>query len=304
MDINELKLRKKALKLTTAQLALLCELPVGTVSKIMTGETKNPSYLTIEKIDKVLSHEEMLSRISAYVDAILKYIQKHPDENVDQIQFEKNYRKEHGLDNAPLPYAKPKAGESEGTRGFDGSLALDHRGNVTVQMLDEIGEDRRIELIDGHIIINEYPKMRHQTLIQNLGELIRDYIRAHDGGCKMFNVGVNVYIDEDDYTLVGPDIVVLCDDSRMNEMGIVGPPDWVIEVTSPSTRSRDYGKKMYKYMGAGVREYWIIDLEKEKVTTYIEGEPMMAYVYSFQDEIPVYIYDGKLKITVGNADNI
>ena len=72
-------------------------------------------------------------------------------------------------------------------------------------------------------------------------------------------------------------------------------------------RAIDSGRKitlMYKYMGAGVREYWIIDLEKEKVTTYIEGEPMMAYVYSFQDEIPVYIYDGKLKITVGSADNI
>ncbi len=302
MDIKELKLRKKALGLTTAQLAYLCELPIGTVSKIMTGETRNPSYLTIEKIDKVLSHEEMLARVRAYVDAILKYIEEHPEENVDQIQFEKRYRREHGLDDAPLPYAKSMQNTGEDFRKFDGSLALSHRGNVTVQMLDEIGEDRRIELIDGHLIINEYPKMRHQMVVQNLGELIRDFIRAHDGKCKMFSVGVNVYLDEDDYTLVGPDIVVLCDESRMNEMGIVGPPDWVIEVTSPSTRSRDYGKKMHKYMNAGVREYWIIDLEKEKVTTYIEGEPMMAYVYDFKDEIPVYIYGGELKITVEETE--
>ena len=49
-----------------------------------------------ERIDKVLSHEEMLSRVRAYVEAILKYIQEHPDEDVDQVQFEKNYRKEHG----------------------------------------------------------------------------------------------------------------------------------------------------------------------------------------------------------------
>jgi len=277
MDAKELKLRKKALGLTTAQIALMCELPVGTVSKIFTGETRNPSYLTIDKIDRVLAHEEMLARVRAYVDAILAYIKDHPDEDVDQIQFEKNYRREHGLDNA-------------------------HMGKVTAQMLDEIGEDRRIELIDGHLIINEYPNMRHQMLVQNLGRKIDDYIRSNDGKCRMFSVGVNVFIDEDDYTLVGPDIVVLCDDSRMNEMGIVGPPDWVIEVTSPSTRGRDYGKKMHKYMDGGVREYWIIDLEKEKVTTYIEGEPMMAYVYSFEDEIPVYIYCGELKIRVNEVD--
>ena len=299
MDISELKKRKKALKLTTAELACLAQLPVGTVSKIMTGETRNPSYLTIEKIDKVLSHEEMLSRVRAYVDAILKYIQEHPDESVDQVQFEKNYRREHGLDNAPLPYAKSEAGSADAMDRFDGNLALSHRGNVTVQMLDEIGEDRRIELIDGHLIINEYPKMIHQMVVQNLGRIIDDFIRSQNGDCRVFNVGVNVYLDEDDYTLVGPDIVVLCDDSRLCDNGIMGPPDWVIEITSPSTRTRDYGKKMHKYMDAGVREYWIIDLEKEKITTYIEGEPMMVYIYNFEDEIPVYIYDGKMKICVG-----
>ena len=296
MDVRELKERKKALKLTTAELACLAQLPVGTVSKIMTGETKNPSYVTIEKIEKVLSHEEMISRVRAYVDAILKYIQEHPDENVDQAQFEKNYRKEHGLDNAPLPYAKSESGAVGEMDKFDGSLALSRRGNVTVQMLDEIGEDRRIELIDGHLIINEYPKMGHQVVVQNLGRIIDDFIRSQNGDCRVFNVGVNVYLDEDDYTLVGPDIVVLCDESRLCDNGIMGPPDWVIEVTSPSTRTRAYGKKMHKYMDAGVREYWIIDLEKEKVTTYIEGEPMMVYIYSFEDDIPVYIYDGKLKV--------
>ena len=302
MDAKELKLRKKALGLTTAQVALMCELPVGTVSKIFTGETKNPSYLTIDKIDRVLAHEEMLARVRAYVDAILDYIKDHPDEDVDQIQFEKNYRSERGLDNAPLPYAMSRSQSSNEMEKTDGSLALSHMGKVTVQMIDDIGEDRRIELLDGHLIINEYPNMRHQLVVQNLGRKIDDFIRSNNGKCRVFNVGVNVFIDEDDYSLLGPDIVVLCDDSRMNEMGIVGPPDLVIEVTSPSTRGRDYGKKMHKYMDAGVREYWIIDLEKEKVTTYIEGEPMMAYVYNFEDEIPVYIYGGELKIRVNDVD--
>ena len=186
MDTKELKLRKKALGLTTAQVALLCELPVGTVSKIFTGETKKPSYLTIDKIDRVLAHEEMLARVRAYVDAILAYIKDHPDEDVDQIQFEKNYRSEHALDNAPLPYAMSRSQTSNEMGKTDGSLALSHMGKVTVQMLDDIGEDRRIELIDGHLIVNEYPKMRHQLLVQNLGRKIDDFIRDNNGKCRMF----------------------------------------------------------------------------------------------------------------------
>ena len=116
----------------------------------------------------------------------------------------------------------------------------------------------------------------------------------------MFNVGVNVFIDEDDYSLLIPDLVVLCDDSKLNDDGILGAPDLVIEVISKSTRRLDYNDKMHKYMHAGVREYWIVDPEKERVTVYIAGEPMMAYVYSFDDDIPVGIYDGKLKLCINN----
>jgi Uma2 family endonuclease/transcriptional regulator with XRE-family HTH domain len=292
MDAKELKARKKALKLTTAQLAYLAELPVSTVSKIMTGETKSPSYVTIEKIGRALAHEEMLARVRAYADELLAYVREHPDEQVDQIRFEKEYRKRHKLDNAPLPYAKPV---EEGAI-FDGSLALSGDGRVTTQILSDIGEDRRIELIDGHLIINEMPGLAHQMLVQNLGKIIDRFIEKNKGKCLVFSVGVNVRLDEDDYTVVIPDITVLCDRSKMEEKGIAGAPDWVIEVISPSTRSLDYKTKMLKYMNAGVREYWIIDLEKSEVVTYIEGEPMMVYVYKFSDEVPVYIYDGKLKI--------
>ena len=107
-----------------------------------------------------------------------------------------------------------------------------------------------------------------------------------------------VILDEDDYTLVIPDIVVLCDQSKLGQKGIIGAPDWVIEVISPSTRSYDYNRKMHKYMATGVREYWIIDPLKEKVITYVEGETLMAHVYDFTESVPVYIYGGKLQICI------
>ena len=118
------------------------------------------------------------------------------------------------------------------------------------------------------------------------------------GKCEVFDVGVNVYLDEDEYTLVIPDIAVVCDESKVSEQGIFGAPDWVLEVVSPSTRQNDYHKKLHKYMDAGVREYWIVDMDRQMVSVCINGEPMQVTIYGFDDKIPVGIYGGELMLDV------
>ena len=271
MDVKELKQRKNNLKLTTARLAELAELPVGTVSKIMTGETKNPTITTIDKIDKALAGEELRRRLIAYRQLFEQYINGHPLEKIDLKRFQKTH------------YDGPVKGNGQ---------------RVDASVLNEFGEDKTVEILDGYLIFNQSPGIAHQRLVQNIGKKIDQFIEKHHGPCQMFNVGVNVKPDEDDYTVLIPDIAVICNPEMIRDDCIFGPPDWIIEVTSPSTRHRDYNEKMHKYMASGVREYWIVDPEKERVITYIEGEPMMAYVYGFDESIPVYIYDGKLKIRV------
>lgn len=76
---NDIRNRKIALGITTAELAYLAELPIGTVSKIITGETKNPKLLTIEKLDSALTKEESRRRISAYLQAMKDYYEAHPE---------------------------------------------------------------------------------------------------------------------------------------------------------------------------------------------------------------------------------
>ena len=69
-----------------------------------------------------------------------------------------------------------------------------------------------------------------------------------------------------------------------------------IEIISDSTRRLDYGLKVTKYMDAGVREYWIVDMKRGSVVCYyFEGEDYPA-LYSFEDQVPVLIYDGELRI--------
>ncbi|MCR5595287.1 MAG: Uma2 family endonuclease [Lachnospiraceae bacterium] len=296
MNISDLKKRKKELKLTTAELAYLAELPVSTVSKIMTGETRTPSYVTIEKIDKALTKEEMRIRIEAYKKAIEKYLSDHPDEDFDESVFETYYRRINDLTDAPIPYAVKKKATTDNNLRSGSNLALNPSTPLNSEILHDIGEDRSIELLDGHLIINEAPGVRHQLIVQNTGKIIDKYISDHGGKCMVFNVGINVCLGNNNDTVLIPDIAVVCNPDLLDEYGIHGAPDWVIEVVSKSTKHRDYNAKMHKYMSCGVREYWIVDPEKEKVTVYIEGEPMLAYVYGFDDLIPVYIYDSDLKI--------
>ncbi len=297
MNIDDLKRRKKVLKLTVAELAYMAELPVSTVSKIMTGETKNPSYTTIERLDKVLLRMEMRSRVEAYRAAIEAYVLKHQDEDFDEKAFENLYRAEHGLSNDPIPFAVPADSVNS---DYKSSLAPYNRDLLTVDMFRDFGEDRNCELLNGYLIFNNAPNLRHQEIVQNLGRMIDHFIKNHHGGCRMFNVGVNVRLGDRNDTVLIPDIAVISNPDIIDEYGISGAPDWVIEVVSPSTKKRDYNDKMHKYMSSGVKEYWIVDPEKLRVTTYIEGEPMMAYIYDFEDDIPVYIYDGQLTVSISS----
>ena len=84
---------------------------------------------------------------------------------------------------------------------------------------------------------------------------------------------------------------MICDPSKLDEKGCHGAPDWIIEIVSPGSRSMDYYKKLFKYSSAGVREYWIVDSEKNRITVYNFGQDDMQE-YSFGEDVPVGIYEG------------
>lgn len=100
-----------------------------------------------------------------------------------------------------------------------------------------------------------------------------------------------VFLNENDRNYVEPDISVICDQNKLNDKGCVGAPDWIIEIVSPSSRPMDYNKKLFKYRTAGVREYWIVDHDKDRITVY-HFEPDDLNEYSFTDNVPVGIYPG------------
>ena len=152
-------------------------------------------------------------------------------------------------------------------------------------------EGERAELIDGHIYYMAPPNRKHQDIAGELFGTIREYIKSNRGACKPYIAPFAVFLNEDDKNYVEPDISVVCDSDKLNDNGCVGAPDWIIEIVSPSSKRMDYFTKLFKYRTAGVREYWIVDPDKNRVTVYTFGISDVNE-YSFTDNIPVGIYPG------------
>ena len=152
-------------------------------------------------------------------------------------------------------------------------------------------DGERAELVDGQIYYMAPPSRRHQDISGELFATIREYIKSNNGACKTYIAPFAVFLNEDDRNYVEPDISVICDPNKLNDNGCVGAPDWIIEIVSPSSRRMDYTTKLFKYRTAGVREYWIVDPDKNRVTVYTFGDDDINE-YAFTDNIPVIIYPG------------
>lgn len=161
----------------------------------------------------------------------------------------------------------------------------------TIEDIYALPEGERAELIDGQIYYMAAPGRTHQRILLSLGRKIADYIDSHNDGCEVDIAPFAVFLNNDDINYVEPDISVICDQSKLDEKGCHGAPDWIVEIVSPGSRQMDYYKKLFQYRMAGVREYWIIDSEKETVMVYrFEKETMDQY--SFEEDISVGIYEG------------
>ena len=134
------------------------------------------------------------------------------------------------------------------------------------------------------------PSYKHQKLVMELSGTIRDYIRKNNGSCEVIPAPFAVNLNADDETYVEPDISVICDKNKLTDKGCNGAPDLVIEVVSPSSRKMDYSTKNTLYSNACVREYWIVDPEKERTTIYHYEEDAAPIIIPFIQAITAGIY--------------
>lgn len=145
----------------------------------------------------------------------------------------------------------------------------------------------RAELVEGELYDMAPPSWEHQRLVDGIVGTLRSRIETAGGPCKACSSPLAVNLFADDSTWVEPDVVVVCDPSKVGGRGVTGAPDFVAEVVSPSSRRMDYYTKLGLYERAGVREYWIVDPARRRTTAYRFDRDDVPTIYPFDAAVPV-----------------
>lgn len=143
--------------------------------------------------------------------------------------------------------------------------------------------DERWEIIDG-IAYNmpPAPPTHHQTVALNFAAVLHQKLSGKR--CRPFTAPIDVRFSDTD--VVQPDVLVVCDPSKITPSHIDGAPDLVVEVLSPSTSAKDMREKKALYQRGGVREYLVIDPLENYAQRFLLGEDGLfgeGQVFSPQD---------------------
>lgn len=133
--------------------------------------------------------------------------------------------------------------------------------------------EQRYELINGEIYFLATPSYQHQVAVNEIAVQFYNYFKGKP--CRPLTSPFDVRLFgfatkfEEDPNVVQPDVLVICDLDKINDEGkYYGIPALIAEVLSPSTKGKDLATKLNLYMKSGVREYWIVDLNKKTITLH------------------------------------
>lgn len=260
MTLEQMRKRKQQLGYTNAQLSNLTDIPLGTLNKILCGASKHPRSENLKALERVLQ------------DTTYQY----------------GYR-------SAAPFMVQEAVAAYRVSDEKGPKEK-KPGEYTIEDYYALPDDKRVELIDGVFYDMAAPTIEHQLLTGSVHSQILNYIRRKKGKCIPLVSPVDVQLDADNKTMVQPDVVIVCDRTRIDDRKVIGGPDFVLEVVSPSSVIKDYVKKAAKYEAAGVREYWIIDPMKQTIITYDFVEAGLPGFYPLSGKVPVAIFENDLSI--------
>ena len=301
MTLEEMKARKKELHLTNQMIADASGVPLGTVQKIFAGLTGSPRLKTIEALEAVLSRDQ--SNSSSRPSSV------RPAGSAAVENSAQPYGSA-AVENSAQPYGSAAVENSARPTGYaavekpypgmlkEGSAAYAQdpaQGSYTIADYYALPDDRRVELIDGRFYDMASPSQLHQIALGELFAQLYPCVLQHPP-CRIFIAPLDVCLDNDDWTIVQPDLLITCQSRDQDSRRINGAPDFIIEIVSPSSRFHDMFRKLSKYRQAGVREYWIVDPEKQKVTVYYFEGDELPDSYNFGDTVSLRISHGSCSV--------
>ncbi|MCH6200318.1 Uma2 family endonuclease [Aquiflexum sp. LQ15W] len=148
--------------------------------------------------------------------------------------------------------------------------------------------DEMVEIIKGKVFkpAAAAPRRIHQEVTLKVARKFADYLDQKP--CKIFIAPFDVRLpikskkNEDIFTVVQPDICVVCDRSKLDEAGCIGAPDLIIEILSPGSNRKELKYKYEVYEESGVKEYWVIQPTEQTLLIYtlIAGKYVPSRLFS------------------------
>ena len=150
-------------------------------------------------------------------------------------------------------------------------------------------DGKRWEIIGGEVWdMTPAPNLRHQHISRNFSHRLFTFFEGKS--CLPFVAPTDVVLDED--TVVQPDILVVCDRSKLSDACVKGAPDLIVEILSPSTRVKDRREKKKLYERFGVHEYILVDPLNESVERYTltEGRYGSPDVFDWNETMTLTLF--------------
>jgi len=171
--------------------------------------------------------------------------------------------------------------------------------------------EERVELFKGKIMAMTAPNLKHQRYSGRLTRPISNFLYGKD--CELFVAPFDVKLydhrkahlsDDKAYSVVQPDLCVICDKSKLTERGCDGAPDWIIEILSPSNSKKEMRFKFDLYEEGGVTEYWLVYPYEEAVYQFVLNAQTEKYelkgMYANDDMATPFLFP-ELKIDLAEV---
>jgi Uma2 family endonuclease len=143
-------------------------------------------------------------------------------------------------------------------------MASPARTGLTLADVYALPDDgHRYELLDGELFVSPLARRRHQWVVTEISYQLKAWVADHGGAVY---AGVNVDLADD--THLEPDVAYARSEDTTG-LAFREPPELIVEVSSPSTRSFDLGAKKDRYAAAGIVEFWFVDLDDDLLLRFV-----------------------------------
>lgn len=160
--------------------------------------------------------------------------------------------------------------------------------------------DERLELIAGKIFkMSPAPSRLHQKISTNI--LTAFAISLKGMKCDVYAAPFDVrfpkssYADKDIFTVLQPDICVVCDKGKLDDRGCLGAPDLVVEILSPGNNKKELLNKYQVYEEFGVKEYWVVSVSDQTVLIYTldkKGKYQPSKLFTLSEQVTSSVLSG------------